>query len=122
MLTAGENILIVHRRLFDNDLPRFFLGTVDAYEAGIVKVSGYSWIKEPLSGKIFKNPDFKTKLCSLSSGTLLVYELPSNLPASELSLTHDDRGRMFVTDQKEFQLNITERVRDSVTERIRQKS
>ena len=42
VLKEGDNILVAHRRLFEKDEVRFFVGRVDAYEAGIVKAPGHS--------------------------------------------------------------------------------
>ena len=32
LLEPGDKILVAHRRLFERDVVRFFLGSVDAYE------------------------------------------------------------------------------------------
>ena len=54
MLTAGNKVLISHRRLFKNDEPRYFLGEVTAYEAGIVKLNGFSFVWDMTGGKFIK--------------------------------------------------------------------
>ena len=46
ILNPGDKILVVHRPLFEADTARYFLGLVDAYEAGIAKVVGTSWVKD----------------------------------------------------------------------------
>ncbi|MEX2490545.1 MAG: hypothetical protein WD425_02165 [Nitrospirales bacterium] len=40
MIEQGEKLFIAHRRLFEKDTPRFFVGEVQAYEAGIAKGKG----------------------------------------------------------------------------------
>ena len=40
MLEQGEELLIVHRRLFEKNTGRFFIGDVQAYEHGMEKVKG----------------------------------------------------------------------------------
>lgn len=49
MLEQGEKLLIVHRRLFDKDTPRFFIGEVEAFETGLAKVKGYTFVKDLLT-------------------------------------------------------------------------
>lgn len=40
ILTQGSKVLICHRRLFEEDQPRLFVGIADAYEDGLAKVAG----------------------------------------------------------------------------------
>jgi hypothetical protein len=56
MIEQGEKLLIVHRRLFEKDTPRFFVGEVQAYEAGIAKVKGYTFVKDLFGGNMKKKP------------------------------------------------------------------
>jgi hypothetical protein len=42
MLKEGDKILIAHRRLFEKDDVRFFVGRVDAYEAA----TGHSYVRD----------------------------------------------------------------------------
>ena len=76
LLNEGDKILVAHRRLFARDEARFFLGRVDAYEAGVVKVTGHSYVRDMFAGKMLEKAELRTKLLSLSSGTLMVYLLP----------------------------------------------
>ena len=76
ILEPGNKILISHRRLFDADEPRYFIGEVVAYEADIVKVAGYSFVRDVVSGRVLRKDDKRTKLASLASGALLMYQLP----------------------------------------------
>jgi hypothetical protein len=39
ILDSGDKILVVHRRLFEADSARYFLGSGDAYESGTPKLS-----------------------------------------------------------------------------------
>lgn len=70
-LNQGEKLLIVHRRLFENDTPRLFVGEVLIYEAGIVKVKRYTFVKDLFNGNMQKTPIFAQRPCRLSQGPLL---------------------------------------------------
>ena len=72
MLEQGEKLLIVHRRLFEKDNPRFFVGEVQVYEAGIAKVKGYTFVKDLFTGNFTKKLELRTKLLAIASGTFLV--------------------------------------------------
>ena len=61
MLKQGDKLLIVHRRLFEKDTPRFFVGEVQAYDDGLAKVKGYTFVKDVFSGSMQKKPIFVQK-------------------------------------------------------------
>src|SRR5262245_26659869 len=97
ILKEGDQILVAHRRLFEGDEARFFLGRVDAYEAGVVRVTGHSYVRDVLSGRMVEKADPRTKLLSLSSGTLLAYVLPEHVSLEAVRFASAD-GRLSLTD------------------------
>jgi hypothetical protein len=108
LLNEGDKILVTHRRLFDKDETRYFVGRVDACEAGIVKVTGHSFVRDVVEGRVIGKTDERTKIFSLSSGTLIVYQLPDAVALDKL--TFDGReGQLALTDGKGFVLNLAER-------------
>lgn len=109
LLRIGQKLLTVHRRLFEGDEPRFFTGVIDAYEAGIVKMSGCSWVREPMGRGMVSKCDERTKIFSIGSGTLIIYLLPDWLDLSKLALTTDEDGRLMLTDSADFNMDMTEK-------------
>lgn len=107
LLNEGDNLLIAHRRLFDKDESRFFLGKVVAYDMGLVKVQGHSFVRDVLSGRIIEKAELRTKIFSLTSGTLLVYQLPGTVSMDSFVLTADE-GRLHATDGKGFKMNLAD--------------
>jgi hypothetical protein len=73
ILKEGDKILVGHRRLFDKDAVRFFIGQVEAFEAGLVKTTGHSYVRDAMGGQVVEKAEQRTKILSLSSGTLIVY-------------------------------------------------
>lgn len=108
ILGKGSNILASHRRLFSEDLPRFFLGTVEEYEQGIALVSGFSWQIELTHGTLTRNEDKRRKIISLSSGTLLIYRLPDELDMDTLCMRHEQH-RILLTDNAGFEMDLSYR-------------
>jgi predicted secreted hydrolase len=108
MLETGSRILIVHRRLFETDKGRYFMGEVDQYESGLVKVTGHSWVQEQFGGKLVKKDELRTKIFSLMSGTLLVYELPSRLDLKMVKFVQATDGKLCFTDGSKFRMDLTE--------------
>lgn len=107
LLKEGDKILVTHRRLFEKDETRFFVGRVDAYEAGIVRVKGHSFVRDMLGGRVIEKSDERTKILSLSSGTLIVYQLPDAVALDTLTFEVRE-GQLTLMDGKEFTLNLAE--------------
>jgi hypothetical protein len=107
LLNEGDKILIAHRRLFERDAARFFIGCVDAYEAGIAKVTGHSYVRDPISGNMLEKAEPRTKIVALSSGTLIVYQLPMETVLEAITLTLED-GILWARDGAAFAMNLGE--------------
>lgn len=110
MLEQGDKLLAVHRRLFEKDTTRFFLGEVQAYEAGIVKVKGYTFVKDLFSGHLNKKPELRTKILSVTSGTFFVYQLPRTVRLDSATFRLDQEGGMALTDDGGFSMDMSEAV------------
>ena len=109
MLTSGDNLLVCYRRLFSNDENRFFLGKVDDYQAGIVKITGNSFFRDGVTGKMTEKSDQVTKILSISSGSLIIYQLPSSLVLANLRFVHQ-MTQLTLLDDQGFSLDLTEKV------------
>lgn len=108
MLEQGEKLFIVHRRLFEKDTARFFVGEVLAYEQGIVKVRGYTFVKDMFTGNIKKKPDLRTKVLSIVSGTLIVYQLPVTVLLDLVRFSLDQDGGLMLMDEEGFSMDVSE--------------
>ena len=87
------------------------MGKVDDYEAGVVKARWYSFARDDISGLMIEKPDGRTRILAVSSGTLMVYQLPDTVDLESLRFLVID-GSLVVTDRKEFTMNLTEHVHD----------
>ncbi len=110
MLKAGDKLFIAHRRLFDGDEPRFFSGRVVAYEAGIVKVAGHAWVRERVRGEFGRKPDERIKIVPVTSGAIIVYQLPDSVDLSALRL--ETRKTSFLLTDGSYSMDLTDRVQD----------
>lgn len=107
LLKHGDKLLIAQRRLYEKDELRFFIGHVDEYESGIVKLTVHSYVRDPIGGSIIEKSDARTKILSLASGTLLVYQLPDDLDLDKAEFKVLDTHSS-LTDNEEFTMNLTE--------------
>src|SRR5437868_5948809 len=107
LLKKGDKILVAHRRLFEDDAVRLFVGQVEEYEAGVVKVTGHSYVPDVVGGQMIEKADERTKILALSSGTLLVYQLPDAVALDMLKFVLKD-GSVSLTDNMGFTMNLAE--------------
>jgi hypothetical protein len=107
LLRGGEKLLVAHRRLFEKDEVRFFIGRVDAYEAGVIKSTGHTFVRDAAGGRVVEKAEPRTKILSLASGTLLVYQLPDSVVLEELKF-ESLGGHVTLTDGKAFTMNLAE--------------
>jgi hypothetical protein len=110
MLREGDKVLVAHRRLFPGDVAHYFVGQVDDYQDGIVKVTGDSYVRDPYTGSMVEKTEPRTKLLSLASGTLIVYQLPADTAIDAMAFTWA-HGRLSASDGRGFTMNLGEEVR-----------
>jgi len=108
ILTAGDKLLVVHRRLFAGDAVRFFTCKVEEYEDGIVRVSGHTWIRDPVGGRMLRKQDESTKIVALSAGSIMAYVLPQSADMSTLTFEVDERGGLWLSDGAGFKMDLRE--------------
>lgn len=109
LLEKGAKILASHRRLFEGDTARFFVGEVLEYQDGLVKVSGYSWTRDVASG-FHRKSDPRKKIISLSAGTVLVYELPKSVSVSEATIEQSGTHEVVLRDKNGVVMDLSERI------------
>jgi hypothetical protein len=108
ILNPGEKVHIIHRRRFDKDIRRHFIGQVDDYEHGIARVSGYVFVIDDLSQHLFiRRPDKRIKLVPLTSGELIVNILPTSVDIELVHYELKDRT-LIVTDGSPWTMDVKE--------------
>jgi len=107
ILEPGNKLLAAHRRLFENDEPRFFVGEVVAFDAGFAKVKGYSFVRDVMGGTFIRKDDLRTKLLSIASGAFLMYQLPDDVDIDCVGFESHD-AELILTDGKTLKMNMAE--------------
>jgi hypothetical protein len=107
MLKNGSKLLVCHRPLFAGDWPRLFVGEVSAYENGFIRLTGYSFTKDPDTGLFDRIADPRTKLVSLASGAFLVYELPFSVDIDSADIEERSGDRMMLIDRHGFEMDLS---------------
>jgi len=108
ILETSNKVMIVHRRLYENDQARIFIGTVDGYDNALIKVRGYSWVRNQYGGNYVKKKEERTKIISLSSGTLIVYQLDNSVNVDSVEIETGAKGESVVKDNQGFEMDLSE--------------
>lgn len=108
MIRPGDRLLVVHRRLFRDDTARYFVGEVDEYEHGLVRLTGHSFVRNDYNGDIFSKKGAMSKIFSIASGTLITYVIPSTIDLTALKFEHNSNGEVWLKGPGGFELNLTE--------------
>ena len=107
LLENGNKILVVHRRLFEKDHSRFFVGAVQGYESGVAKVTGYAFGRDNISQNIVRKQEARTKLIGISSGALIVYCLPDEISVDDVTFFVAETGLQLKAPPN-YTLNLSE--------------
>jgi hypothetical protein len=108
ILSPGEKLHVMHRRHFEKDARRHFVGEVESYEHGIARAAGYVFVVDDLDKHRFvKRPDSRTKLIPISSGEVIVNVIPASVDLAQVHYELRDRA-LYVTDGKAWRIDVKE--------------
>ena len=97
ILEKGEKIHVIHRRQFEKDHHRHFIGVVDAYEHGVARVTGHVYTVDPVKFTYVRRPELRTRFISIVSGDVLVNIIPPKVNLEEV-VYKQERKAVRVTD------------------------
>jgi len=107
ILQKGEKIHVIHRRHFEKEPHRHFVGVVDAYDDGIVRATGHVFAVDFVKFAFFRRPDVRTRLIAIASGDVLVNIIPPEVDLEKV-VYQQDKKCLRVTDGKKWNLDISE--------------
>jgi len=107
VLKPDDKVLIVHRRLFEKDSTRYFIGAVEEYDGGLARATEFTFSQDLSTGHVHKKADQTTKIVAISSGTVLVYLLAGDLQINSLQFAQAD-SKLSLVDDVAFKFDLTE--------------
>jgi hypothetical protein len=108
LLSPGEKIHVIHRRHFEKDARRHFVGEVECYETGLARAIGYVFVVDDLNKHMFvKRPERRTKLIAIGSGAVIVNVIPRDVDLERLHFELKERA-LYITDGKSWQMDVRE--------------
>lgn len=108
ILEPGNNVLVSHRRMFEGDESRFFVGRTIACEGALAKLEGFTFVRDLANGHIVRKEEKRIKVISIASPGYIVYQLQDdiNIPAVDIK---SGNGDAILMDGSREIMNLSER-------------
>jgi hypothetical protein len=107
ILQKGEKVHVIHRRHYDKDHHRHFIGVVDAYEQGVARITGHVYTVDPVKFTFMKRTEVRTRLVAIVSGDVLVNIIPPKVNLEKITYKQE-RKAVRVTDGSDWHLDLSE--------------
>ncbi|HZO83323.1 MAG TPA: hypothetical protein VFB33_16635 [Candidatus Binataceae bacterium] len=103
----GDKVLVIDRKLFHDDNTRFFVGVVEEYDDGVVRVRGYPFHLSPyeVTG-IERHGEERVRVIAVS-GDILLYLLPRETEITKMQMRRSPKS-LQMTDGGEVTVDLTE--------------
>jgi hypothetical protein len=109
ILSNGDRILVVDRRLFKDDNTRLFVGTVEEFEQEMIRARGFTFHVSPyeVSGSERRGEE-RVRVITLAAGDI-IFMLPREQDLSRLQLKRSPKSMqltdgIFAMDLSDFML------------------
>ena len=107
ILQKGEKIHVIHRRHFEKEPQRHFVGVVDHYDNGLARVTGHIFTVDSVKYVFYRRPEVRTRIVSLSSGDVLVNIIPPSVDLAKIVYKQEKKS-VRVTDGSEWHMDISD--------------
>jgi hypothetical protein len=107
-MKPGEKLHVIIRRSFEEDIRRHFVGEVIAANGAAVRIRGHAFVFRPAQNDYVQRPDLGERIVSLVDATNIVSIIPETVELEDLAYRQSDQGRLVMTDDKSFRLDINE--------------
>ena len=108
MISLGENILVITRRYFENDIRRHFVGKVLQTNSVGMRVEGYVFTYDESINEFARCDEKRTRIVSFSDSGMVLVILPPQIDLEKLSYSTSPDGKRFLTDSADFKMNVIE--------------
>jgi hypothetical protein len=108
VLSKGEKILVIRRRLFEEDIRRHFVGEVEEVSPELVRLNGYAFIFDDTDKEFKRRSKLQTNIFSLVDAGIAVIVLPEEIDLEAIRYTINDKGQRVLTDGNSFYLQVSE--------------
>jgi hypothetical protein len=96
LLRQGEKLHVIERRAFDGDARRHFVGEVEAANDVAVRVRGYTFVCNPMTGNFDRREPLRTRIIPLSAAGVVVYVIPEDIEIEAVRYEWEAGNRLVV--------------------------
>ena len=96
LLRPGEKLQVIERRAFDGDVRRHFVGEVEAADATVARVKGYTFVCNPMTGNFDRREPVRTRIIPLSAAGVVVYVIPEDIDIQAVRYEWEAGNRLVV--------------------------
>lgn len=107
IVTIGDKLHVVTRRLFEGDVSSHFMGAVVGNTGSLCELEGYAVVFDAGRREWIRRPDVRKRVYSLAEAGHVVTRLPRSIDIEDLHYERRD-GELLLTDGMEFELNLSE--------------
>lgn len=107
ILQKGEKIHVVHRRQFEREPHRHFVGVVDFYDHGLARATGYIFTVDSVKFVFYRREELRTRIISLYSGDVLINVIPPSVDLKKIVYKQEKKS-VRVTDESGWHMDISD--------------
>ncbi len=107
IVSPGEKVHLIQRRHFELEPHRHFVGTVEAYSEGLLRVVGHMFAVDSSTFEFRRRPEVRTRIVSAVSGEVLINILPPSVDLAKV-VYRQEAGALRVTDGTDWHLDLSE--------------
>ena len=107
VVSVGDKLHVITRRLFPDDVRRHFAGAVSGVSGNLFELQGYSFVFNSATNEYRRRPEVRTRILALGDAGYIVNKLPAETDIASLEYRVVNQ-RLVVTDLRDFSLDINE--------------
>jgi hypothetical protein len=108
ILSKGEKVFVITRRLFHGDLRRHFVGEVQKVSDLTMRVQGYAFIFDEPTSQFIRREDQRTRIFPLTDAGLVINVIPGDVTIADVLYKMNEQNQRVITDDKLFSINVDE--------------
>lgn len=108
LIEVGEKVHVMHRRVFETDLRRHFIGEVIAVSDMATRVRGYTFVFDRGKNTYYRLPERRCRIIPIVDASLIINIIPRMAKVDQAVYMLDKNGHIVVTDNETFSLDVNE--------------
>ena len=108
VLSKGEKVFVIIRRLFEKDLRRNFIGEILEVSETAIRARGYMFVFDEATRDFIRRDKLQTNIYSLTDGGIVVIVLSEEINLIDTRYIINDKGQRILTDGKALSLQVSE--------------